>query len=170
MPRVCHPYRPETKDKIESTIRYIKSSFWPGIRIDSLQDLNCQALIWCQEANRRIHGTTREIPLERWTREGFTPFDGHPDYGTSYQSHRQVSKDCTFGYRGNRFSVPFTYVGKNVLVCEGLDTDAIPSHSHAAAVPLSPARMLRDPGPRGCEQGICMRAGPKRTRQQLPLG
>ncbi|MGO8720603.1 MAG: hypothetical protein ACLQMO_15530 [Acidobacteriaceae bacterium] len=30
VPRVCHPYRPETKSKIESTIRYIKSSFWRG--------------------------------------------------------------------------------------------------------------------------------------------
>lgn len=125
VPRVCHPYRPETKGKIESTIRYIKSSFWPGIQFDSLLDLNRQALSWCQEANRRVHGTTREIPLERWTREGLTPLDGHPDYDTSYVSHRQVSKDCTFSYRGNRYSVPFTYVGKNVLVREGLDTDAI---------------------------------------------
>jgi hypothetical protein len=40
-------------------------------------------------------------------------------------SHRQVSKDCTFSYRGNRYSVPFAYAGKNVLIRESLDTDAI---------------------------------------------
>jgi transposase len=125
VPRVCHPYRPETKGKIESTIRYIKSSFWPGIRFDSLQDLNRQALTWCEEANRRVHGTTREIPQERWAREGLMSLDGHPDYDTSYVSHRQVSKDCTFSYRGNRYSVPHTYVGKSVMVREGLDSGAI---------------------------------------------
>ena len=125
VPRVCHPYRPETKEKIESTIRYIKGSFWPGIHFDSLQDLNRQALSWCEEANRRVHGTTREIPLERWTREGLTSLEGHADYDTSYVNHRQVSKDCTFSYRRNRYSVPFAYAGKNVLIREGLDTDAI---------------------------------------------
>ena len=53
VPRVCHPYRPQTKGKIESTIRYIKSSFWPGTGFESLKDLNRQALAWCEEANRR---------------------------------------------------------------------------------------------------------------------
>jgi hypothetical protein len=125
VPRACHPYRPETKGKIESTIRFIKSSFWPGLHFDSLQELNRQALVWCEEANRRVHGTTREIPLERWTREGLAPLDGHPDYDTSYVSHRQVAKDCTFSYVGNRYSVPYSYAGKSVLVRQGLDSGAI---------------------------------------------
>jgi transposase len=125
VPQACHPYRPETKGKIESTIRYIKSSFWPGIRFDSLSDLNRQALEWCDEANRRVHGTTREIPMERWSREELTPLGGHPDYDTSYVSHRLVAKDCTFSYRGNRYSVPYAYAGKSVLVREGLDTGSI---------------------------------------------
>lgn len=90
VPRVCHPYRPETKGKIESTICYIKSSFWPGLQFDSLAELNRQALVWCDEVNRRVHGTTREVPLERFAREGLTPLNGQPDYDTSYVSHRQA--------------------------------------------------------------------------------
>ncbi len=43
VPRVCRPYRPETKGKIESTIRFIKGNFWPGIQFDSLKELNRQA-------------------------------------------------------------------------------------------------------------------------------
>jgi transposase len=62
VPRVCHSYRPQTKGKIESTARYIKGSFWPGLSFDSLQDLNRQALVWCGEANHRVHATTRKIP------------------------------------------------------------------------------------------------------------
>lgn len=69
LPRVCHPYRPQTKGKIESTVRYIRSSFWPGLKFDSLQELNRQALAWCEEANRRVQATTREVPLERFARE-----------------------------------------------------------------------------------------------------
>jgi transposase len=125
VPRVCHPYRPETKGKIESTIRYVKSSFWPGIDFDSLAGLNQQAFLWYEEANRRPHGTTREVPYERLGREVLTPLDGQPDYDTSYYSPRQVAKDCLLSYHGNRYSVPYAYAGKSVVVREGLDSGAI---------------------------------------------
>jgi hypothetical protein len=35
VPRVCHSYGLETKCGNESTIRYIKASFWPGIKFTS---------------------------------------------------------------------------------------------------------------------------------------
>lgn len=92
LPRVCHPYRPQTKGKIESSIRYVKSSFWPPLAFSTLAALNAQALGWCNEANRRVHATTREVPLERFAREGLTPLGGQPDYDTSYVSHRQVGR------------------------------------------------------------------------------
>lgn len=125
VPRVCQPYRPETKGKIESTIRFIRSSFWPGIRFDSLADLNCQAMLWCEDANRRVHGTTHEIPHQRWAREGLSPIEGHPHYDTSYVSHRQVSKDCLLSYCGNRYSVPHDYAGCSVTVRQALDSGTI---------------------------------------------
>jgi len=125
VPRVCHPYRPQTKGKIESTIRYIKSSFWPGTSFDSLKDLNRQALAWCDEANRRVHATTREIPAVRFPHEGLTPLNGQPAYDTSYVSHRQAAKDCLVSYRGNRYSVPHVHAGRSVTVREPLDAGTI---------------------------------------------
>ena len=125
VPRVCHPYRPQTKGKIESSIRYIRTSFWPGVAFDSLAELNRQALVWCGEANRRVHGTTREVPVERWVREALTPLNGQRDYDTSYMSHRQVAKDCLFSYRGSRYSVPHAYAGKSVIVREPLDAGTV---------------------------------------------
>jgi transposase len=74
---------PQTKGKIESTIRFIKSSFWPGLSFDSLAELNRQTRLWCDEVNRRLHGTTREAPLERFPREALTPLNGQPAYDTS---------------------------------------------------------------------------------------
>lgn len=125
VPRVCHPYRPQTKGKIESTIRYIKGSFWPGLVFDSLRELNRQALVWCDEANRRVHATTREVPLVRFPYEGLTPLNGQPAYDTSYVSHRQVAKDCLVAYRGNRYSVPHRFAGNGVVVREPLDAGTI---------------------------------------------
>ena len=125
VPRVCRPYRPETKGKIESTIRFIKGSFWPGIAFDSLEDLNRQALVWCGEANHRVHATTRETPLVRFPHEGLTPLNGQPAYDTSYISHRQVAKDCLVAYRGNRYSVPHRYAGNAVLIREPVDAGTI---------------------------------------------
>ncbi len=125
VPRVCRPYRPETKGKIESTIRFIKGNFWPGIEFGSLADLNRQALAWCGEVNGRVHATTREIPQTRLAQEGLQPLGGQPAYDTSYVSHRQVAKDCLFSYRGNRYSVPHAYAGKSVTVREPLDSGTI---------------------------------------------
>jgi transposase len=125
VPRVCRPYRPETKGKIESTIRFIKGNFWPGIAFDSLAGLNRQALAWSNEVNGRVHATTREIPQVRFPQEGLTPLNGQPAYDTSYVSHRQVAKDCLLSYRGNRYSVPYAHAGKSVAVREPLDSGTI---------------------------------------------
>ena len=125
IPRVCRPYRPETKGKIESTIRFLKGNFWLGIEFDSLAELNRQALVWCGEVNRRVHATTREIPQARFPHEGLVPLNGQPAYDTSYVSHRLITKDCLFSYRGSRYSVPHVHAGKSVLIREPLDSGMI---------------------------------------------
>ena len=42
-PRVCKPYTPQTKGKVERSIRVVKDDFWPGVRFTDLSDLNRQA-------------------------------------------------------------------------------------------------------------------------------
>jgi transposase len=118
VPRVCRPYRPETKGKIESTIRFVKQNFWPGIQFSSLTDLNQQARQWMEKVNRQPHATTREIPYDRLAKEPLLLIHEQPDYDTSYMEDRCVAKDCTLSYRGNRYSVPFRHAGKTVLVRE----------------------------------------------------
>ncbi len=111
VPRVCHPYRPETKGKIESTVRFVKQNFWPGISFGSLPDLNQQARAWMEKVNRQTHTTTREVPYQRITQEQLLLIDEQPDYDTSYMEDRRVAKDCMLSYRGNRYSVPFRFAG-----------------------------------------------------------
>jgi transposase len=118
LPRVCHPYRPETKGKVERTIGFVRGNFWPGLTFSSLADLNRQGWAWMEVVNHQPHSTTREVPYERLKRENLRSIAAQPDYDTSYVSYRQVQKDCLFSYRGNRYSVPHRYAGKTVVVKE----------------------------------------------------
>jgi len=118
VPQVCRPYRPETKGKIESTIRFVKQNLWPGIQFDSLTDLNQQARAWMEKVNRQMHSTTREVPYDRLAKERLLLIHEQPPYDTSYMEDRCVAKDCTLSYRGNRYSVPFPYARKIVVVRE----------------------------------------------------
>lgn len=123
--RVCRPYRPQTKGKIEATVRYVKQNFWPGIAFTDLQDLNRQARQWCEEVNGQKQATTGETPRSRLEREGLTPLGGQPDYDTSTAVWREVRKDCLISYRANFYSVPNALAGKRVQVRESAETDRI---------------------------------------------
>lgn len=68
-PVLCRPYRGQTKGKIERTVRFVRDNFMVGIKYSSLDDLNGQALAWCNKVNAKEHGTTGEIPFERIKRE-----------------------------------------------------------------------------------------------------
>ncbi len=51
-PRVCKPYKPQTKGKVERSVGVIKDAFWPGVRFSTIDDLNEQAQAWCDRLNR----------------------------------------------------------------------------------------------------------------------
>jgi transposase len=66
--RACRPYRARTKGKVERPIRYLRESFVYGRDFVSDEDLNDQAERWLRQvANVRVHRTTRERPVERFS-------------------------------------------------------------------------------------------------------
>jgi hypothetical protein len=134
VPRVCRPYRPETKGKIESTVRFVKQNFWPGISFLSLPDLNQQAHAWMEKVNHQVHSTTRKVPYQRLPQERLLLIDEQPDYDTSYMEDRRVAKDCMLSYRGNRYSVPFRFAGKTVLVREPVTGGRIEIYSEIKVI------------------------------------
>jgi|MudIll2142460700_1097286.scaffolds.fasta_scaffold06570_3 transposase len=118
-PRACQPYRAQTKGKVERGIRYLRTSFWPGLRYTTLADLNQQVWLWLDTvANVRLHGTTGELPFARLALEGLRPILGRPDYDTSILTYRHPSRDCLVSYQGNDYSVPATYARQPLLVKE----------------------------------------------------
>ena len=68
--KLCQPYRAQTKGKVESGVKYVRGNLWPSIRFTDDADLNRQAVDWCDTvANRRIHGTTHQVPSEMLVKE-----------------------------------------------------------------------------------------------------
>lgn len=113
-PVLCRPYRGQTKGKVERTVQFVRDNFMVGIKYNSLDDLNGQALAWCNKVNGKVHSTTGEIPFERLKKEGLNPLKR--EYIIDKINLRRVQKDCLISYGGNQYSVPSEYTRRNVAV------------------------------------------------------
>lgn len=47
-PSVCAPYSPESKGRVERSIRYLRGSFFEGRPVFEIDSLNKECLVWCQ--------------------------------------------------------------------------------------------------------------------------
>jgi len=165
-PRLCRAYRPQTKGKIESGVKYVKGNFLCGRQATGLADLRRQLGDWVWGvANQRRHGTTGRIVREDWEAEKphLMSLDGRPPYPYVPQVTRRVSRDAYVCYGGNRYSVPWEAAGQEVCVqvagerlqvlrgqrllaehtlCPGVH-QAVAVASHHAGIPLSAARSGR---------------------------
>lgn len=87
LPRLCRPYRAQTKGKVERFIRYLRQSFWVpldsrlrplGVKVDVVT-ANIEVRKWLRDtANVRLHGTTERVPIELLAEElgSFLPLAG----------------------------------------------------------------------------------------------
>ena len=116
IPRLCRPYRPQTKGKIENSVGFVKRDFLLGCEFCSFSDLNLQSQKWLERVNSTIHGTTNEIPLERLKNEGLRDYDTVPPYHNVRKENRKISRDAYVSYLGNRYSVPYRFAGRNCLL------------------------------------------------------
>ncbi|NTU51539.1 MAG: IS21 family transposase [Candidatus Aminicenantes bacterium] len=117
-PAPHRPYRPQTKGKVESGVKYVKR-FLRGKEFTSLDDLNAQLLDWIVTfADQRIHGTTHRKPAEMFLEEKdlLLSVKDRRAYALEERSLRYVPKDCLVAYQTNRYSVPCRLAGKRVEV------------------------------------------------------
>jgi transposase len=112
----CPPADPQKKGIVEAGVKYVKRNFLPTRRFTDLADLNTQARRWVLEiAGVRVHGTTREPPLERFARErplmhALPPIA--PDLGVWAQVG--VHRDGHVQFERSLYSVPFTLIGRRL--------------------------------------------------------
>jgi transposase len=121
-PRLCRPYRAQTKGKVESGVKYVRRNFLCGLQgrePAGLEELNGQLRVWVWEvANQRVHGTTHEKVGHRLETErtSLQPLDGRPVYPYSDEETRKVARDAYVSWQGSRYSVPWQYAGREVWV------------------------------------------------------
>ena len=118
-PWACAPYRPQTKGKVESGVKYVVRNALAGKRFHSWAHLNAWLVEWATTiADQREYGTTHEIPAVRFAREALTPLDGRPAYALAHIRERKVATDALVNIDGARYSVPAHLVGAMVTVKE----------------------------------------------------
>jgi transposase len=112
VPRLCRPYRPQTKGKIESLVKYVKNDFFLGSTFSCYEDM-CRGLQgWLDRVNNEVHGTTMEVPFVRLEKEQESLLDlSRPAYRVVLEEGRRVSRESFVSFRSNRYSVPFQYAG-----------------------------------------------------------
>ncbi len=115
-PRVCRPYRPQTKGKVENLVKYVKKDFLSIQDTYDLKIINERGRGWSKKVNSRVHSTTQKIPLSQLKEEHLSAIKTKGDYELYYLETRKVFNDSTFSYRNRRFSVPPIYIGKMVTV------------------------------------------------------
>jgi transposase len=110
---LCEPGDKERKGKIERPFHTFETQFLPRRQFDSLEDFNLKLERWLnggedpEEGNRRQHGTTGEVPYERWLQERRLLYElPRTDLLPRRVEERTVNHDCTISVLGCLYTVP----------------------------------------------------------------
>lgn len=117
-PVLCNKGRGNEKGRVEDGVKLVRYQFWPGRTFRDLADLNQQAVIWRDRfANRREHATTGMVPELAFAQERpvLLPLRAEA-YETDDVVSCPVSRFYRIDFETNRYSVPWTLVGKIVTV------------------------------------------------------
>lgn len=120
IPRLCRPYHPQTKGKIESTVKFVKRDFFMGGNFTSFSDINQKLQQWLLRVNSSIQGTTHEIPAEKLKHENLNRLDEVIPYQITKEESRKISSDSHLSYLGNKYSVPYKFAGRTarLQICD----------------------------------------------------
>jgi transposase len=116
VPKVCRPRRPQTKGKVERLVHYVRDNFLPGRAFIDFGDLQVQAVAWCDEVNRKIHGTTGERPVDLLLNEKLSALPVESICKPYRLENRKVSREGFVSYNGTLYGVHWRHSGKIVQV------------------------------------------------------
>lgn len=119
----CRPRTPEHKGKVEQGgVHYVKRNFLGGRTPTTLIQANQDVLQWCQTtAGERIHGTTKQPPLARFTeteRAVLLPLPTTP-YDLATWKVATLHRDCYVVFNNAFYSAPFRLIGQRLNVRGG---------------------------------------------------
>ena len=116
--RPCAVGKGNEKGRVENGVGYVKKNFLNGLEISDLSALNLAAQQWLETvANVRIHGQTRQRPVDRFEQEKphllalpESPFD------SALINTVRASNQFRISFDANRYSVPAEYANRRVLL------------------------------------------------------
>lgn len=117
-PKLCRPAHGNEKGKVESGIKFFRSSFFDGRPLTTWAGLQLELTDWLKNvANVRVHGTTRQRPVDRFLNEkGFLqPLPLHQPEVRIIRALKATSQALVH-FDGNAYSVPFQYASKVVTL------------------------------------------------------
>ena len=119
-PRACRPYRARTKGKDERGVAYVKKNAIAGREFSSWAEFEAHLVRWTREvADLRVHGTTGEVPLERFLRseaQALYPLEDKPSFLAERELARIVHSDCCVEVEANWYSAPQALIRQRVSV------------------------------------------------------
>jgi transposase InsO family protein len=113
------PYQPQGKGKIERFFRTVRSDFLPGVRTQSLTDLNQAFDGWLRNVyHNRQHRSTGQTPLARYAAHCECVRAAPKDLSDHFrqQARRRVAKDRTVSLTGRLFEAPIALIGKQITL------------------------------------------------------
>jgi transposase len=114
-PRLCRPYRAQTKGTVAAGSKYVKRSCITGRQFSRWDALHPMAQEWVMTvADQRLHGTIFRQPAEAFGEERWRPQHGRPPYRLATVRCRQVAPDGLVTVETKRYSVPPASVGRTV--------------------------------------------------------
>jgi len=107
---LCRGADPESKGRVEATVKYFKRNFAKNRQFIDIDMWNESFIEWLERtANAKVHGTTKKIPAEVFEQERLflkpVPSTEKIYFDNDIVS-RVVHKNNTIFYQGNRYSLP----------------------------------------------------------------
>jgi transposase len=119
----CRVATPEHKGKVEQGgVHYVVRNFLGGREPTTITQANRDVLVWCHTtAGLRIHGTTKEKPLERFEQVEKAQLKPLPEtrYDLTVWKQVKVYRDCYVTFDNGFYSVPYRLYPGKVWVCGG---------------------------------------------------
>jgi hypothetical protein len=115
----CRPRTPRHKGKVESGVKYVKRNFLAGRTFRDLTEANAELWAWIERvAGRRVHGTTKQPPLDRFAAAEKLALIALPlaPYDMGVWKRVKLHPDCHVVFDGAFYSAPHRLIGQKLWV------------------------------------------------------
>ncbi len=118
--RACAPYRARTKGKVESGVQYVKRNALAGRSFASFAELEQHLSSWMERVDGRVHGTTNEVPRERFRTEAAALLPLPSSSLRVRGERRRITRPAVIVHRLDRETCGLVVFGKHQRAADAL--------------------------------------------------